>query len=141
MNILMADDDLDDQLIASIAFKRLNLAHSLDFVDDGQELMDYLYEKINLIQSLPDLILLDFNMPKKDGRMALEEIKNHLKLQHLSVIIFSTSNSEKDMNYALSKGAEKYIVKPFRYEDLVEIFRTISEDLESKPGWRYSITS
>lgn len=139
MKIVMADDDLDDQLIASMAFKGLNLAHSLDFVNDGQELIEYLNEKINFNQALPDLVLLDLNMPKKDGRLALEEIKSNPRLMNINAVIFSTSDSEKDVNYALNKNAYRYIIKPYNYDDLVEIFRALIEDLERKPGWRYSI--
>lgn len=139
MKILMADDDLDDQLIASLAFKRLNFAHSLDFVNNGQELLDHLNERVLTNKPLPDLVLLDLNMPKKDGRMALNEIKNNPKLVHLNVVIFSTSASEKDINYSISQGATRYIVKPSTFDELMEIFRGISEEVEQKPGWKYSI--
>jgi len=139
MKILMADDDLDDQLIASLAFKRLNLAHSLDFVNDGQELLDHLNEQVRTKQRMPDLILLDLNMPRKDGRMALNEIKSNPQLLYLNVMIFSTSASETDINHSLKNGAKRCIVKPATFEELMKIFRSISEEVENKPGWNYSI--
>jgi CheY-like chemotaxis protein len=139
MKILMTDDDYDDRLLALFTFKELNVAHSIDFVTNGQELIDYLISRLNLNRELPDLILLDLNMPKKDGREALQEIKDHPKLKHLDVIIFSTSSSQQDMDYTLGLGARKYIVKPAGQEKLREIFMDICNDLVTKPGWRYTI--
>ncbi|CAN5362039.1 response regulator [soil metagenome] len=139
MKILMADDDLDDQLIASLAFKKLNLAHSLDFVDDGEELINYLLEKIRTVQPFPDLILLDLNMPRKDGRAALNEIKTNPELKHLHVIVFSTSDSQKDIDESMSHGANRYIVKKSTYHELMEIFTSISETVVTQPGWHYQI--
>ena len=78
MKILMTDDDSDDRLLALFAFKKLNAAHSIDFVVDGQELIDYLIARVDAKSELPDLILLDLNMPRKDGRVALKEIKESL---------------------------------------------------------------
>lgn len=141
MKILMTDDDYDDRLLALIAFKNLNAANSIDFVTDGLELIDYLLTKLDLKQQLPDLILLDLNMPKKDGRTALREIKGHPKLKHLDVIIFSTSNSQQDKELSLGLGAREYIVKPVDQNELEEIFSQICDDLLTKPGWRYAIES
>jgi CheY-like chemotaxis protein len=139
MKILMADNDTDDRLLSSIAFKKLNMAHSLDFVTDGQELMDYLYARLKNKRPLPDLVILDLNMPKKDGRVALKEIKSHEQLKHLDVIIFSTSTYERDMEYTLGLGAKSYIVKPTDYNQLIEVFRAMCDGLVTKPGWQYSI--
>lgn len=139
MKILMTDDDSDDRLLALVAFKKLNVAHSIDFVTNGQELIDYLTTRLELNRELPDLILLDLNMPKKDGREALQEIKSNPKLKHLDVIIFSTSDSEKDKKLTLGLGARKYIVKPANQGELKQIFLQICNDLVTKPGWRYSI--
>src|ERR1043165_5380175 len=97
MKILMADNDTDDRLLAALAFKNLNLAHSLDFVTNGQELLDHLNALVDSNRRLPNLILLDLNMPKMDGRDALREIKANPKLKHLDVIIFSTSESKADI--------------------------------------------
>ena len=139
MKILMTDDDSDDRLHALLAFKKLNAAHSMDFVANGQELIDYLTLRIDSSRELPDLILLDLNMPKMDGREALARIKAHAKLKHLDVIIFSTSASEKDKNYTMNLGARDYIEKPDNQKELIEIFRKICVELVAKPGWHYSI--
>ena len=139
MKILMTDDDSDDRLLALLAFKKLNAAHSIDFVTHGQELIDYLSSRVDSPRELPDLILLDLNMPKKDGRQALKEIKANPKLNQLDVIIFSTSNSEKDKKYALDLGARSFIVKPSNQDELTDIFRNICDDLVAKPGWHYFI--
>jgi two-component system, response regulator len=139
MKILMTDDDSDDRLLALLAFKKLNLAHSLDFVENGEELMEYLLVRVNSNRELPDLILLDLNMPKMDGREALRLIKGNAKLSHLDIVIFSTSASEKDKLYSKDMGARKYIQKPSNRDELIWIFKRICEELEEKPGWRYSV--
>jgi CheY-like chemotaxis protein len=139
MKILMTDDDSDDRMLALFAFKKLNVAHSIDFVNNGEELLDYLNARLASQRELPDLILLDLNMPKKDGREALREIKANAKLKDVDVIIFSTSNSEKDKKYTLDLGAKHYIVKPTKQEDLIKIFKNICDELVVKPGWHYSI--
>lgn len=139
MKILMTDDDSDDRMLALLAFKSLNLAHSIDFVTNGVELLDYLYARVSNKNELPDLILLDLNMPLKDGRDALKEIKANDNLKHLDVIIFSTSSSEYDKRTTLRLGARRYIVKPANQEDLITIFKDLCEELEAMPGWRYSI--
>jgi two-component system response regulator len=139
MKILMTDDDSDDRLLALLAFKKLNLAHSLDFVEDGEELMEYLLQRVNSNRELPDLILLDLNMPKMDGREALRLIKSNPKLSHLDIIIFSTSASEKDQLYSKDMGAKRYIQKPSSRDELIWIFKRICDELEEKPGWRYTV--
>jgi CheY-like chemotaxis protein len=139
MKILMTDDDSDDRMLAMLAFKSLNLAHSIDFVTNGVELLDYLHTRVSTKRELPDLILLDLNMPLKDGREALMEIKADNALKHLEVIIFSTSSSENDKQSTLSMGAKNYIVKPPNQDDLIMIFKNLCQDLEAVPGWRYAI--
>lgn len=127
--IVIADDDPDDRNLASIVFKELNLIHIVDFVTDGQELIDSLTKKVNSKSALPDVVLLDLNMPKKDGRTALKEIKSNPNLQHLNVIIFSTSSSDEDIKYTLALGAKNYIIKPSGYTELVTVFKSICEDI------------
>jgi CheY-like chemotaxis protein len=139
MKILITDDDSDDRMFAFLAFKKLNLAHSVEFVANGQELIDYLNECLTSKSALPDLILLDLNMPKKDGREALKEIKSDPGLNKLDIIIFSTSVSEKDKKYTLGLGARSFIVKPTNHNELVKLFSEICEELTATPGWRYSL--
>jgi two-component system response regulator len=129
MKILIADDDDDDRVLASNVFREINKTIDVSFVKDGQELMDNLNLDIKSKKVLPDLIMLDLNMPRKDGRVALKEIKSNPKFRNLDVIIFSTSSSEEDKNYTLALGAKKYIVKPSDYNLLIEIFRGISDEL------------
>ncbi len=126
--IIIADDDPDDRNLASIAFKELNMIHSVDFVTDGQELIDFLNTKVGSNHSLPDVILLDLNMPRKDGRVALKEIKAHPELRHLNIVVFSTSSAKEDIDYTMSLGAKNYIIKPSGYIELVTIFRSICEE-------------
>ncbi|MFY9307419.1 MAG: response regulator [Bacteroidia bacterium] len=126
--IIIADDDPDDRNLASIAFKELNMMHSVDFVTDGQELIDSLKNKINLSHSLPDVILLDLNMPRKDGRLALKEIKANPELCHLNIVVFSTSSAKEDIDYTMSLGAKNYIIKPSGYIELVNILRSVCEE-------------
>jgi CheY-like chemotaxis protein len=126
--ILIADDDPDDRNLASIAFRELKMIHSVDFVTDGQELIDCLTRKVNSNSSLPDVILLDLNMPRKDGRIALKEIKSHPELNHLNVVVFSTSSSQEDIQHMKTLGARNYIIKPSGYLELVAIFKSICEE-------------
>jgi CheY-like chemotaxis protein len=129
MKILIADDDADDRVFASMAFKEINSELELEFVKDGQELVEKLTTAHAAKVRLPDLILLDLNMPRKDGRMALKEIKVHPELRRLNVIIFSTSTSAADKKFTLDLGAKEYIVKPSDYNQLITVFTTISEEL------------
>lgn len=125
MKIVMADDDADDRYLSLFAFKRLKTTHTLEFVTDGQELINYLTSREDSKSELPDLILLDLNMPKRNGKETLLEIKSNPKLKHLPVIIFSTSNLPKDMDDTFGLGAENYVVKPSNLNKLMEAFHKI----------------
>jgi two-component system response regulator len=129
MKILIAEDDADDRVLASIAFQEINSHIDIGFVKDGQELIDNLQLEVKSNNRLPDLVLLDLNMPRKDGRIALQEIKSNPKLRNLDVIIFSTSAAEEDKRLTLKLGAKSYIVKPSDYQKLMDIFKEISEEL------------
>jgi CheY-like chemotaxis protein len=127
--ILMADDDEDDRLLAEEAFKESRIRNDLRFVGDGEELMDYLYKRGDYEKPgkapRPGLILLDLNMPKKDGREALEEIKAHESFRHIPVVILTTSRDEADVLRSYNVGANSFIVKPVTFESLVEVIRLI----------------
>jgi CheY-like chemotaxis protein len=125
----MADDDADDRALAQIAFKELRTEHELSFVKDGQELIDHLNGLVKDKKVLPDLILLDLNMPKKDGRVALKEIKATPSLRHIEVYIFSTSASEEDKRNTLGGGARKYIVKPSDFTQLKKILKGVCDEM------------
>ncbi len=106
MKILIADDDPDDRILATTALKEINFALDADFVSDGVELIQNLEHSFSC-QRLPELVLLDLNMLKKDGRTALKEIKSDPQFQHLDNFIFSTSTAGDDKKYTMSIGAKK----------------------------------
>jgi CheY-like chemotaxis protein len=141
MKILMTDDDSEDKLLALFAFKKLNAAHLIDFVSNGIELIEYLTTRLNSHDELPDLIILDLNMPKMDGREALKEIKANASLKHLKIIILTTSSSERDKKFTHDLGVKDFIIKPTNHNALIELFRDICDDLVGKPGWEYSINA
>ena len=122
LKVLIADDDQDDWYFASLAFKEAKLNHNVNFVKDGQELIDYLEKNSN---DLPDLILLDLNMPKKDGRVALKEIKADPRFQKINVVIFSTTISDEDR--ATTMEASQHITKPFEFSELVQTVKDLCD--------------
>jgi CheY-like chemotaxis protein len=128
VSILMAEDDPDDQLLVKRAFASANLTTDLRFVNDGEELLAYLHQPTGHSEATsprPVLILLDLNMPKKDGREALKEIKADPGLRHIPVIVLTTSNREEDISHSYAMGASSYIVKPVDFADLVEVVKTL----------------
>lgn len=127
--ILMADDDADDRLLTERALAQSRVVNNLRFVEDGEELMDYLrrcgkYAAPGAAPR-PDLILLDLNMPRKDGREALKEIKQDPLLRCLPVIVLTTSKAEEDISRSYNLGANSYIAKPVTFERLVELMKTL----------------
>jgi len=129
LHILFADDDQDDRLFFRDAIEELKVKTVLTLLNDGIELMDYL----NALDSkLPHLVFLDLNMPKKGGMQCLQEIRSDSKLKDLSIAIFSTSSSEKDIEETFVKGANIYIKKP---NDFKELKRVLSEVITI--NWQY----
>ena len=131
VNILLADDDEDDCMLAREALAESRLSSELYVVRDGEELMDYLYHRgryVSLSSSpRPGLILLDLNMPKKDGREALKEIKNDPELRKIPVIVLTTSKAPEDIYRTYELGANSFITKPMNFAALVEVMRTIGK--------------
>ncbi|NJK30362.1 MAG: response regulator [Acaryochloris sp. RU_4_1] len=127
----MADDDEDDRLLAAEALEESRLNNPLYFVNDGEELMDYLCRRGSYADPQtsprPGLILLDLNMPKKDGREALQEIKANPKLRRIPVVILTTSNADIDIYRSYDLGANTYITKPVTFEALVEVIKALGE--------------
>jgi CheY-like chemotaxis protein len=127
--ILMADDDDDDRMLTQDALEECRLSNDLRFVVDGEELMDYLHQRGEYADPRrsprPGLILLDLNMPKKDGREALQEIKAAPKLCHIPVIVLTTSKAEEDIYRSYNLGASSYITKPVTFESLVEMMKAL----------------
>ena len=125
--VLVAEDDPDDRQLLRDAFSETGYTDDLRFVRDGEELLDYLLRPENCDDTPPPrIILLDFNLPKKDGREALVEIKQHPQLKKIPVIVLTTSSYEYDISLAYESGANSYITKPVSYAELCKIIRSLS---------------
>jgi CheY-like chemotaxis protein len=129
--ILMADDDEDDQILTADALRESKLANDFRAVNDGEELMDYLHHRGKhappASSPRPGLVLLDLNMPRKDGREALREMKADPALQSIPVVILTTSQTEYEIASAYNLGANSFIVKPVTFDGLVEVMRVATE--------------
>ena len=129
--ILMADDDADDRDMAREAMTEARLVNELRFVVDGEDLMDYLhrrgaYADGGIEAPTPGIILLDLNMPRKDGREALEEIKADPELRQIPVVVLTTSRAEEDVFRTYDLGVNSFITKPVTFAGLVEVMQTFS---------------
>jgi CheY-like chemotaxis protein len=131
ITILFADDDPDDRVLVGDAFEASRLVNDLRFVEDGEELLDYLYRrgKYAPISSSPrpGLILLDLNMPKKDGREAIQQIKADPQLRQIPIVVLTTSRAEEDIYRSYDLGVSSFIVKPVTFESLVEVVKTLGK--------------
>jgi CheY-like chemotaxis protein len=121
--ILMAEDDADDRLLVRDAFSECGTTDKVRFVADGEELVDYLLHRGKYTKHSesprPDLILLDLNMPRKDGREALKEIRAHSELRRVPVVVFTTSRADTDIERVYELGANSFITKPAGFDALV----------------------
>jgi two-component system response regulator len=128
---LMADDDPDDRLLIKEAFQESLVSNSIYFVEDGVQLLDYLRRQDKYANPdeapTPDLILLDLNMPRKDGREALAEIKSDPRLRYIPVVVLTTSKAEEDIMRSYDIGAASYITKPVTFEGLVEAIKGLGQ--------------
>lgn len=128
--IVLAEDDPDDRLLLEQAFLHGGSVSGRVFVEDGEELMDYLLgqgsHSVKPVRR-PDLILLDLNMPRKDGREALAEIRANPLLRRIPVVILSTSSASRDVQGAYELGANSFITKPTSFDALVRVVRGISD--------------
>jgi len=143
ITILCADDDPEDRMLIKEAWEENRLANELHFVEDGEELINYLrrrgkYETLKGAP-LPGMILLDLNMPKKDGREALQELKADSRLRLIPVIVLTTSKAEEDIIRAYDLGVNSFIMKPVTFQSLVDLVLTFSKywfevvELPAKP--------
>jgi len=127
--ILMADDDADDRLLAKDALAECQLAGEIHFVENGEELVDYLRQRGKFTGSAPAprpaIIQLDLNMPRKDGREALREIKSDPDLRRIPVVVLTTSKADTDIGRVYDLGANSFIAKPTSFDSLVEVMKTI----------------
>ena len=130
ITILMADDDEDDRMMAKEALEEARLINVIRFVEDGEELMDYLYHRGSYGDAKnsprPGLILLDLNMPKKDGREALKDIKSDPDLRRIPIVVLTTSKAEEDIYRTYDLGVNSFITKPVSFESLVEIMKGLA---------------
>jgi len=129
--ILMAEDDADDRLLVRDALAECKLEDTVRFVADGEELMDYLLRRGKYLTPeaapRPTFILLDLNMPRKDGRQALREIRAHPDLRRLPVVVFTTSKAEADVEKLYDLGANSFVVKPVAFDALVKIVGQLAQ--------------
>ena len=129
--ILVADDDSEDCMFIKDAFKEGLLVNGLRFVGDGEELMDYLHRrgkyKDPSFSPRPGIILLDLNMPRKDGREALKEIKSDPDLRSIPVVVLTTSKDEEDIFRSYNLGANSYITKPVTFAGLVNAIKALGK--------------
>jgi CheY-like chemotaxis protein len=125
--ILLADDDEEDRMLACDALAESRLSNDITCVTDGEDLMDYLKRRgkyaLPVEAPRPGLILLDLNMPKKDGREALREIKSDPELRQISVVVLTTSKAEEDIYSSYDSGASSFISKPVTFEGLVDVMK------------------
>lgn len=129
--ILMADDDEDDILLTQKALQQGKLLNELYCVRDGEELLDYLFHRGDYSDETkaprPGVILLDLNMPRKDGREALKEIKAHQDLKDIPIVVFTTSKAEEDIYRSYKLGVNSFITKPVTFERLIEVMQMLGK--------------
>ncbi|MGB3946137.1 MAG: response regulator [Candidatus Saccharimonadales bacterium] len=126
--ILMADDDDDDYVLTKKALGESRLLNTLMRVRDGEELIEYLHRRGDYNAEnapRPGVILLDLNMPRKDGREALREIKSDDNLRNIPVVVFTTSKAEEDIYKSYQLGVNSFITKPVTFDNLTEVMRAL----------------
>lgn len=131
ITILVAEDDAEDRMMVKDAFEESRLVNDLRFVEDGEQLMDYLYRRGTYsdpqASPVPGLILLDLNMPRKDGRTALQEIKNDQQLRKIPVVVLTTSKAEQDIVRSYDLGVNSFITKPVTLSGLVDVVTALGK--------------
>jgi two-component system, response regulator len=129
--ILMADDDEDDIMLTQKALEKGKLLNTLYSVRDGEELLDFLMHRGDYADAgkapRPGIILLDLNMPRKDGREALKEIKAHEDLQDIPVVVFTTSKAEEDIYRSYKLGVNSFITKPVTFDNLIDVMLALGK--------------
>jgi CheY-like chemotaxis protein len=128
IRLLMAEDDREDQMFVRKAFERSHLVNVLDIVEDGEQLLDFLRRRGRYEGARrPDLLLLDLNMPKKDGREALQEMKADPELRRIPVVVMTSSAAEEDVIRSYDLGISSYIQKPVTFRKLVEVIEVLGK--------------
>ncbi len=143
ITILVCDDDEDDRLLTQQALEDAHISNNLQFVEDGEQLLDYLYQRGKFSGETgkaprPGLILLDLNMPKMDGREALKTIKGDPTLRDIPVVVLSTSRLDEDVARSYKLGVNSFITKPVTFTGLVDAMNVLGkywlEIVELPPG-------
>lgn len=124
-HILIVDDDADDREIIRDAFLTSVNEHEYVFIENGDKLLEYLHS--NVENNIPSLIMLDLNMPGKDGRETLKEIKSDSRYLHIPTIVFTTSSSMRDRQIVYTHGANCFITKPDTFNELIELAKSIGK--------------
>lgn len=130
ITILIADDDPDDRLMAREALVQTHKSNRVFFVEDGEQLLDYLYGRGQFSTEehpTPDLILLDLNMPRKSGVEALKDIKSDDRLRHIPIVVLTTSKEEEDIYRSYDLGVNSFITKPVTYESLLNTMKILGK--------------
>lgn len=128
IHIVMAEDDPDDRMLTRRALKQSRLVNTMDTVADGEALMDYLHQRGPYAEAeRPGLILLDLNMPRMDGREALQRIKSDASLRRIPVIVLTTSEAEQDIIESYDLGVNAYVTKPVTFDELVGALKALGD--------------
>jgi CheY-like chemotaxis protein len=131
VTLLMADDDPEDRMLTRDALRESHLANDIRFVNDGEELLDYLHRRGKYTDPAsaprPGLILLDLNMPRKDGREALRDIKSDPGLRRIPVVVLTTSKAEEDVYRSYDLGVSSFITKPVSFSGLIEVMKALGK--------------
>ena len=131
ITILMADDDEEDRMLTLKAFELNRVGNTLRFVEDGEDLLDYLYQRGKYeggeAAPRPGLILLDLNMPRLDGREALAVIKRDPALRRIPVVVMTTSEADRDIARSYDLGANSYVTKPVTFESLAQVIKALDQ--------------
>lgn len=128
VEILLVEDNPADVRLTIEVFNDSRITNHISVVTDGEEAMDFLHKRGKYAgESRPDLILLDLNLPKKDGREVLSEIKADRGLKTIPVIVLTTSDAEQDVWRAYDSGVNSYITKPVDLEQFIKVFRSIED--------------
>ena len=144
ITILIAEDDEEDRMLVQEAWEESLLANDLRFVCDGRELMDYLHRRGRYVSPSdaprPGLILLDLDMPGKDGREAIAEIRSAPALRGIPVVVLTSSKAEEDILRSYDLGVNSYVTKPVTFDKLVEVLKVLHQywfgivELPGEPG-------
>jgi len=129
LHILFADDDSDESYLFNEALEHSGLDVKLSYVNDGNSLLSFLQG-----DTLPDVVIIDINMPHKDGLEALDEIRNQTQLKKLPLVIYSTSRDENVIEGTFKKGANLFVVKPDNFDGMVQVVKKVCEvDWKANP--------